>query len=40
MAIGSKYAPLTQWLQECGEDRVRLTFEKLNNIITIPNYAY
>ena len=40
MAIGSKYTPLTQWLQECGEDSVRLTFDELNTIITIPNYAY
>lgn len=40
MAIGSKYAPLTEWLQQCGKDTVRLTFDELNTIITIPNYAY
>ncbi len=40
MAVGSKYAPLTEWLQQCGKDSVRLTFDELNEIITIPNYAY
>lgn len=40
MAVSSKYAPLTEWLQQCGKDSVRLTFDELNEIITIPNYAY
>lgn len=40
MAIGNKYTQLTEWLQNCGKDRVRLSFEKLNTIIQIPNYAY
>lgn len=40
MAIGSKYAPLTEWLQQCGQDSVRLTFDELNEIITLPSYAY
>lgn len=40
MAKGSKYAPLTKWLQQCGKESVRLTFAELNEIITIPNYAY
>ena len=39
MARGGKYAALTEWLQECGKDTVHLSFEKLNDIITIPNYA-
>ena len=40
MAIGGKYAPLTEWLSNCGKDTVHLTFDELNSIITIPNYAY
>lgn len=40
MAIKSKYDVLTKWLQECGCDTVRLTFDELNSIITIPQYAY
>ena len=40
MAVGSKYAPLTEMLQNCGEDIVRLTFDELNRVITIPSYAY
>lgn len=40
MARGRKYAPLTVWLEECGKDIVRVSFEELNCIITIPNYAY
>ena len=40
MAIGSKYAPLTEWLQQCGKNSVRLTFDEINEIITIPSYAY
>lgn len=40
MARGGKYTPLTVWLQECNKDIVRLSFEELNDIITIPNYAY
>ena len=30
MAIGSKYAPLTEWLQQCGKNSVRLTFDEIN----------
>lgn len=40
MAIGSKYAALTEWLLQCNKESVRLTFAELNEIITIPNYAY
>lgn len=40
MAIGNKYAALTEWLLQCGKESVRLTFAELNEIITIPNYAY
>lgn len=40
MAVGSKYAALTEWLQQCGRDEVRFTFEELNAIIPIPQYAY
>lgn len=40
MAIGEKYSALTKWLQECGRDSVRLSFDELNRIITIPQFAY
>lgn len=40
MAIGTKYAALTVWLQKCGKDRVKLSFDELNRIITIPQSAY
>ena len=40
MAIGEKYAPLGNWLKEHGGDSVKLTFDKLNQIIPIPNHAY
>lgn len=40
MAIGEKYAPLGNWLKEHGGDFVKLTFDKLNQIIPIPNHAY
>ena len=39
MAIGSKYTPLTQWLQECGEDSVRLTFDELNTCLLYTSDA-
>ena len=38
--MASKYAPLTQWLQNCGQDTVRLTFSELDEIIPIPLSAY
>jgi len=40
MARGGKYAPLTVWLQGCDKEIVRLSFKELNDIITIPKYAY
>lgn len=40
MAIGNKYAPLTEWLLQSCKESVRLAFAELNEIITIPNYAY
>lgn len=40
MAIGEKYAPLGKWLKEHGGDSVKLTFDELNQIISIPNHAY
>ena len=40
MAVGSKYAALTQWLQDSNNASVRMTFDELNKIITIPNHAY
>ena len=40
MAVGNKYAPLTAWLQGCGENSVHLSFPELNAIIQIPSYAY
>lgn len=40
MSRSGKYAALTEWLHKCGKDTVRLPFEVLNNIITIPDYAY
>lgn len=38
--MASKYAPLTEWLQKCGQDTVRLTFSELDEIISIPLSAY
>ena len=40
MAIGEKYAPLGKWLKEHGGDSVKLTFDELNQIISMPNHAY
>lgn len=40
MAIGSKYAALTEWLLQCGIDTIKLTFSELSDIITIPPSAY
>lgn len=40
MAVGGKYVALTEWLQQCDKDSVRLSFDKLNKIIPIPNCAY
>lgn len=40
MAVGDKYAALTQWLQNSNMDDVLLSFEELNKIIPIPSYAY
>ena len=37
MAIGGKYAPLTEWLCQCGKDSVRLTFDELNEIVEMFN---
>ena len=36
----NKYAALTDWLQHCGLDVIKLTFDELNDIITVPAYAY
>ncbi|MBQ0037328.1 MAG: hypothetical protein KBS74_01510 [Clostridiales bacterium] len=38
--MASKYAPLTEWLQTCGQDTVRLTYTELEGIIPIPPSAY
>ena len=38
--IGEKYLRFTQWLQNCGEERIQLTFDDLNRIIPIPDAAY
>lgn len=38
--IGNKYLPFTQWLQSCGKETVSLTFEELEQHITIPKAAY
>lgn len=38
--MASKYAPLTKWLQNCGQDTVCLTYSELDAIIPIPLYAY
>lgn len=35
----SKYAALTEWLLNCGQDIVHLSFSQINSIITIPKYA-
>lgn len=40
MAIGSKYAPLTEWLQQCGKNSVRLTFDEINEIIKMSSRHY
>lgn len=40
MAIRNKYAALTSWLQLCNNDTIKLTFDQLNSIISIPEYAY
>lgn len=38
--MASKYAPLTEWLKNCGQYTVRLAFSELNRIIPIPPSAY
>lgn len=38
--MASKYAPLTQYLQNCGQERIRLTFSQINTIVSLPPYAY
>ena len=40
MARELRYAALTAYLRECNSEKVRLTFDELNAIITIPDYAY
>lgn len=40
MAAKNKYARLTEWLEQCDLDTVRLRFDELNGIITIPPSAY
>lgn len=40
MAEKNKYTALTNWLQKCGRDTIKLPFDELNNIITIPPSAY
>ena len=39
MATNNKYAVLTDWLQQCDKDTIKLTFDELNEIITIPPSA-
>jgi hypothetical protein len=40
MAANNKYAALTDWLQQCDKDAIKLTFDELSEIITIPPSAY
>lgn len=40
MARVLRYASLTTFLRQSGEEMVNLSFDELNNIITIPDYAY
>ena len=40
MAANNKYAALTDWLQQCDKDAIKLTFDELNEIIMIPPSAY
>ncbi len=40
MPIGRKYIKITEWLANCGKNRVRLTFQQLNDISTLPASAY
>ena len=40
MARRNKYAVLTHWLQQCDKATIKLTFDELNEIITIPPSAY
>lgn len=40
MAIGQKYINITNFLQNCGKDQLKLTFDEVNEICTIPNGAY
>lgn len=37
--MASRYSALTDWLLNCDQEIVRLSFSQLNSIITIPQYA-
>lgn len=40
MPTGQKYVKITEWLADCGKSSVRLTFQQLNDISTLPASAY
>lgn len=40
MAIGQKYIKITEWLTNCGRDKVHLTFQQVNEISKLPPSAY
>ena len=39
MARRKKYTVFTEWLQQCGKDSITLTFDELNDIVSIPPSA-
>lgn len=40
LAIGQKYIKITEWLVNCGESKVRLTFQQVDDISNIPKSAF
>lgn len=40
MSNRNKYAPLTEWLQQCNQDWIRITFNELNHIVPLPLSVY
>lgn len=40
MGSKGKYTALTNWLQQCHKERIRITFLELNTIIPLPPSAY
>ena len=39
MAIGTKYADFTRFLECCGKDRISLTVDEIARIITLPSWV-